>query len=68
MAFFPSAIRVVLIFVVPIGAAASLPVQFLSHGVDLWLLGGVVLAALVIIALTRLHWRVALTRYSSASS
>jgi ABC-2 type transport system permease protein len=68
VAFFPSAIRVLLIFVVPIGAAASLPVQFLSHGVDPWLLAGVMLAALVIILLTRLHWRVALARYSSASS
>jgi ABC-2 type transport system permease protein len=68
VAFFPSAIRVVLIFVVPIGAVASLPVQFLSHGVDPALLGGVVLAAAVIILLTRLHWRVAVGRYSSASS
>ncbi|WP_152364596.1 ABC transporter permease [Microlunatus speluncae] len=68
VAFFPSAIRAVLIFVVPIGAAASLPVQFLSHGVDLALLGGVILAAVVIILLTRLHWRLALARYSSASS
>lgn len=68
VAFFPSAIRVLLIFVVPIGAAASLPVQFLSHGVDGRLLGAVVLASVVIILLTRLHWRVALARYSSASS
>ncbi|MFC7618831.1 ABC transporter permease [Microlunatus sp. GCM10028923] len=68
VAFFPSAIRVVLIFVVPIGAAATLPVQFLSHGVDPVLLAGVVGAAAVIMVLTRLHWRVALARYSSASS
>ena len=68
VAYFPSAIRVVLIFVVPIGAAATLPVQFVSHGVDPGLLGGVAGTTVVIVALTRLHWRLALGRYSSASS
>lgn len=68
VSFFPSGIRIVLTFVVPIGATATLPVQFLSHGVDPWLLGGVVGTALLVVLLTRLHWRVALTRYSSASS
>jgi ABC-2 type transport system permease protein len=68
VAFFPSAIRVVLIFVVPIGAATTLPVQFVSHGVDPGLLGGVAGTTVVIVALTRLHWRLALGRYSSASS
>jgi ABC-2 type transport system permease protein len=68
VAFFPAGIRVVLTFVVPIGATATLPVQFLSHGLDLWLLAGVAGMTILIIGLTRLHWRVALARYSSASS
>jgi len=68
VAFFPSAIRALLIFVVPIGAAATLPVQFVGHGVDPALLAGVVGSTLVIVLLTRLHWRIALARYSSASS
>lgn len=68
VAFFPSAIRALLIFVIPIGAASSLPVQFISHGIDPGLLAAVIGAALVITLLTRLHWRIALARYSSASS
>lgn len=67
-AFFPSVIRTMLIFVVPIGAAATLPVQFLTHGIDVALMIGVSATAIVIIALTRLHWRIALARYASASS
>lgn len=66
--FFPRAIRGVLTFAVPIGVATTVPVRALEGRAPLsWLpaAAGLTVAALVI---TRVHWRLALRRYASASS
>lgn len=66
--FFPRAIRGVLTFAVPIGVATTLPVRALEGYAPLiWLLPAAGLTAAAV-ALTRVHWRLALRRYASASS
>ncbi len=68
LAFFPSAVRTVLMFIIPVGLATTLPVAAYTGETDRRL-ALVTAAVLVVMAgLTRLHWRVALRRYASASS
>ncbi|HEU5485842.1 MAG TPA: ABC-2 family transporter protein [Microlunatus sp.] len=65
---FPSLVRAVLVFVVPVGIASTLPIQLVVADASPYLgLVAVGLAALFL-ALTRLHWRLAVRRYASASS
>lgn len=68
MSFYPIAVRLFLSFVVPIGFAASFPVEALT-GRGSWttVAAGLVLGALAITAL-RWWWRFAVRNYSSASS
>lgn len=68
IAFFPIAVRVGLMFVIPVGVATTVPVTALTGSHDPALVP-IVLALLVLLAvLTRLHWVIALRRYASASS
>jgi ABC-2 type transport system permease protein len=68
VAFFPSIVRATMIFVVPIGVATTLPIQALTDGVPAPLGAGLIVLTLGVAVLTRLHWRLALRRYASASS
>lgn len=68
VAFFPSIVRATLIFVVPIGVATTLPVQAVTEGVPAPIAAGVLASTAGAAVLTRLHWRLALRRYASASS
>jgi len=71
VAFFPSAIRVIMLFVLPVGVATTVPAQLLtSSGTaePAIVSAGIVAALPATIILTRLHWLVAVRRYASASS
>ena len=66
--FFPRGVQILLVVVVPIGVATTVPVRALSGLVDpLWLTVGLA-GCLAVLVLTRLHWRIAVRRYASASS
>jgi ABC-2 type transport system permease protein len=66
--FFPTAMRLMLTFIVPIAFATTFPSEALTHGISWWLvLGSVVFAALAVGALRAL-WNVAIRQYASASS
>ena len=68
LAFFPRAVRVIMLSLLPLGLATTIPVQLLTGGVRpqtlLYGLGVVVVLAII----TRLHWLAGMRRYSSASS
>lgn len=66
--FFPSLVRAVLVFVVPVGVASTLPVQALTGGQPSYAVPASVGLTMMFLALTRLHWRLAVRRYASASS
>lgn len=68
LAFFPSAVRVVLLSVVPLGFAATVPVDTLRGNVDPRLLLVAVPLLLTLAVITRLHWLAGMRHYSSASS
>lgn len=68
VAFFPSLVRTLLVFVVPVGVATTLPVQAIVGTVSAGVGVAVVALTVLFVVLTRLHWRVALRRYASASS
>lgn len=66
--FFPPLVRALLVFVVPVGVASTLPVQALVGGLPTaagWVAPGLTVG---FVLLTRLHWRLAVRRYASASS
>jgi ABC-2 type transport system permease protein len=68
LAFYPTAVRVLFLTVVPIGLATTVPAQALRGSVDL---RGLLIAALIIAVLavvTRVHWLAGLRSYGSASS
>ncbi|MBO0813084.1 MAG: ABC-2 family transporter protein [Microlunatus sp.] len=68
LAFFPRAVRVIMLSLLPLGFATTVPVQILTGTVrPLLLVYGVGLLALLVI-ITRLHWLAGIRRYSSASS
>jgi ABC-2 type transport system permease protein len=68
IAFFPRAAQVLLMVVVPVGVATTVPVRALTGAFGIgWLpvgIGGLAVA----LVFTRLHWTAALRRYCSASS
>lgn len=68
LAFYPMAVRVGLLAIVPLGLATTMPVDALrgaTHAAALlWGLGLVIILVLI----TRLHWLAGLRSYSSASS
>ncbi|QGN33384.1 ABC transporter permease [Microlunatus sp. Gsoil 973] len=68
LAFFPRAVRVIMLSLLPLGLATTVPVQLLTGTVRpvLLLYGAGLLLVLVII--TRLVWLAGMRRYSSASS
>lgn len=68
IAFFPIAVRIGLMFLIPVGVATTVPVSALTGRHDPGLVP-IVLGLLVLLGvLTRLHWVIALRRYASASS
>ncbi|GGL47960.1 ABC transporter permease [Microlunatus endophyticus] len=68
LAFFPRAVRVIMLSLLPLGLATTIPVQLLTGGVrPRLLLYGVGLVVLLAI-ITRVHWLAGMRRYSSASS
>jgi len=68
IAFFPRAAQVLLMVVVPVGVATTVPVRALTGAFDVaWLPAGIGGLAVALV-LTRLHWNAALRKYSSASS
>lgn len=68
LAFYPTALRVVLLSLVPLGFAATVPVEALGGSPHPELIIGAVLLVAVLAVITRLHWRAGLARYGSASS
>jgi ABC-2 type transport system permease protein len=66
--FFPSLIRALFVFVVPVGVASTLPVQAVVDGLPAYVAAMVIGLTLLFVLLTRLHWRLAVRRYASASS
>ena len=68
IAFFPVAVRVGLMFVVPVGIATTVPVTAFTGDHDPGLVPVVAAVLVVLAVVTRLHWVVALRRYASASS
>lgn len=68
VAFFPSLVRALLVFVVPVGVATTLPVQAIVGTVSPVVGAVAVGLTVVFVLLTRLHWKLALRRYASASS
>ena len=68
LAFFPRAVRVIMVSVLPLGLATTIPVQLLTGDVrPLLLLYGLGLVVVLVI-ITRLHWLAGMRRYSSVSS
>ncbi|ACQ78808.1 protein of unknown function DUF990 [Beutenbergia cavernae DSM 12333] len=68
VAFFPAAVRTILLVVIPIGLATTLPVTALDGGSDPRFAVAGVGCVLAGALLTRWHFVVALRRYASASS
>lgn len=68
LAFFPSAVRTVLMFIIPVGLATTLPVTALTGAAEPRLALATAAILAVLAGLTRMHWLVALRRYASASS
>ncbi|SDS15258.1 ABC transporter permease [Microlunatus soli] len=68
LAFYPTAVRVVLLSIVPIGLATTVPAQALRGVTDLSGLGIAVLIIVALLIITRLHWSAGLRSYGSASS
>lgn len=66
--FFPRLARAGLTFVIPVGICTTFPVQALAGAVHPGWLAVAVASIAAAALLTRLHWRSALRRYSSASS
>lgn len=68
LAFYPAAVRVGLLTIIPLGLATTVPIDALrgiGHGWSLlWAVGLVIILAV----LTRMHWVAGLRSYSSASS
>jgi ABC-2 type transport system permease protein len=68
LAFFPRAVRVIMVSLMPLGLATTVPVQLLIGTVrPLLLLYGLGLLVVLVI-ITRLVWLAGMRRYSSASS
>ncbi|HWV36618.1 MAG TPA: ABC-2 family transporter protein [Thermomicrobiales bacterium] len=66
--FFPTVIRMVLTFVVPLAFATTFPAQSLTGGITGWVvLGGIAFSALAL-GLVRAFWLRAVRLYASASS
>jgi ABC-2 type transport system permease protein len=68
LAFFPSAVRTVLTFVIPVGLATTVPIAALTGQFSLSLALRTTVVIVLLAALTRIHWVAALRRYASASS
>ena len=68
LAFFPSAVRTVMLFIVPVGLATTMPVTALTGDGNPILALAVTFLLIILAVLTRVHWLVALRRYASASS
>jgi ABC-2 type transport system permease protein len=66
--FFPRAVRLVLLSLLPLGLAATIPIQVLTAQVGLELVGFGLGVLIMIAIVTRLHWLAGMRRYSSASS
>lgn len=68
VSLFPTAVRTLMIFVVPVGVASTYPVQALTRGPSAGQVVIMVGLGVVAVLVTRLHWRLAVRRYASASS
>ncbi len=68
LAFFPSAVRTLLTFVIPVGLATTLPVTALTGNTAPRLALSTAGLLLILAVLTRTHWLVAIRSYASASS
>lgn len=66
--FFPSLVRAVFVFVVPVAVATTLPVQALVGSVPGDVAAGVIGLTVLFVVGTRCHWLLAVRRYASASS
>lgn len=68
LTFFPSAIRVLLLSVIPIGFATTVGIDALRGNLGGSLLLPAVPLLIMLAVITRLHWLIGMRRYSSASS
>ncbi len=66
--FFPTAIRALLTFVVPLAFATTFPAQAITGGISWWVVVGAVGFCLMAVVLVRVFWTYAVRFYSSASS
>lgn len=68
LTFFPRAVRVIMLSLLPLGLATTIPVQILTGAVRPQLLIYGLGLLIVLVIITRLHWLAGIRRYSSASS
>jgi len=68
LTFYPRAVRFGLLALVPVGVCTTLPVQAGSGSAHAPWLAAAAGFTIVVVAATRVHWRLALRRYASASS
>jgi ABC-2 type transport system permease protein len=66
--FFPTAIRALLTFVVPLAFATTFPAQAITGGISWWVVVGAMGFCLMAVVLVRVFWTYAVRFYSSASS
>jgi ABC-2 type transport system permease protein len=68
VSLYPAWLRYGLTFVVPIAFATTIPAEALTNRLNLQTLLGAVGAALVLLVISRIVWRVGLRHYSGASA
>jgi ABC-2 type transport system permease protein len=66
--FFPTAIRALLTFLIPLAFATTFPAQAVTGGISWWIVLGAVAFCLIALFLARVFWRYAVRFYASASS
>jgi ABC-2 type transport system permease protein len=67
-AFFPRAIRVILLSVFPFALASTMPIEVITGSAPSWILLYGLGLVITLVIVTRLHWLAGMRRYSSASS
>jgi ABC-2 type transport system permease protein len=68
VAFYPLAIRILLVGVLPIGFATTFPTRALLGEAEWWIVGAGTVISAIGLLLLRAYWRFAVRSYSSASS
>ncbi len=65
---FSGIVKIILLYIVPLGVVAAAPADMLLNRLDPWLAGWSCLAAVMLLFISNRFWHFASTRYSGASS